>query len=146
MTFQEITFYITFFMVSKMEEILKREDITDNIIIIKINKSYKSGMDAEHLYDVTRGCWKVSIPYASQADYALSVVFGEVKEVYKIFEWVPASEERRKTIEYDAEIEKGRIIFKGEVAPDNIRQKYLYKNVKGLYKRGEANPVKVFMA
>ena len=34
----------------------------------------------------------------------------------------------------------------GEVAPDNIRQKYLYKNVKGLYKRGEANPVKVFMA
>ena len=129
-----------------MAEILKREDITENVIIIKINKSYKSGMDAERLYDVTRGCWKVSIPYASQADYALSVVFGEVIEVYKIFEWVPASEERRKTIEYDAEIEKGRIIFKGEVAPDNIRQKYLYKNVKGLYKRGEANPVKVFMA
>ena len=133
-------------MVSKMEEILKRDEITENIIIIKINKSYKSGMDAERLYDVTRGCWKVSIAYASQADYALSVVFGEVKEVYKIFEWVPASEERRKTVEYDAEIEKGRIIFKGEVAPDNIRQKYLYKNVKGLYKRGEANPVKVFMA
>ena len=129
-----------------MAEILTRNDITENIIIIKVNKSYKSGMDVERLYDVTRGCWKVSIPYASQADYALSVVFGEVKEVYKIFEWVPASEERRKTIEYDAEKEKGRIIFKGEVASDNIRQKYLYKNVKGLYKRGEANPVKVFMA
>ena len=129
-----------------MAKILKRDDITENVIIIKINKSYKSGMDAERLYDVTRGCWKVSIPYASQADYALSVVFGEVIEVYKIFEWVPAFEERRKTIEYDAEIEKRRIIFKGEVAPDNIRQKYLYKNVKGLYKRGEANPVKVFMA
>ena len=129
-----------------MVDFLKRNDITENIIIIKINKSYESGMDAERLYDITRGCWKISIPYASQADYALSVVFGEVKEVYKIFEWVPASEEKRKTIEYDAEIEKGRIIFKGEVAPDNIRQKYLYKNVKGLYKRGEANPVKVFMA
>ena len=128
-----------------MVDFLKRNDITENIIIIKINKSYESGMDAERLYDITRGCWKISIPYASQADYALSVVFGEVKEVYKIFEWVPASEEKRKTIEYDAEIEKGRIIFKGEVAPDNIRQKYLYKNVKGLYKRGEANPVKVFM-
>ena len=129
-----------------MVDFLKRNDITENIIIIKINKSYESGMDAERLYDITRGCWKISIPYASQADYALSVVFGEVKEVYKIFEWVPASEEKRKTIEYDAEIEKGRIIFKGEVAPDNIRQKYLYKNVKGLFKRGEANPVKVFMA
>ena len=129
-----------------MVDFLKRNDITENIIIIKINKSYESGMDAERLYDITRGCWKISIPYASQADYALSVVFGEVKEVYKIFEWVPASEEKRKTIEYDAEIEKGRIIFKGEVAPDNIRQKYLHKNVKGLFKRGEANPVKVFMA
>lgn len=129
-----------------MAKILKRDNITDSIIIIKINKSYKSGMDSEHLYDVTRGCWKVSIPYASRADYALAVVFGEVKEVYKIFEWVPASEERRKTIEYNAEIEKGRIIFRGEVAPENIREKYLGKNVKGLYKRGETNPVKVFMA
>lgn len=129
-----------------MAKILKRDNITDNIIIIKINKSYKSGMDPEHLYDATRGCWKVSIPYASRADYALAVVFGEVKEVYKIFEWVPASEERRKTIEYNAEIEKGRIIFRGEVAPENIREKYLGKNVKGLYKRGETNPVKVFMA
>ena len=96
-------------MVSKMEEILKRDDVTENIIIIKINKSYELGMDAERLYDVTRGCWKVTIPYTSQADYALTVVFGEVKEVYKIFEWVPASEERRKTIEYDADKEKGRL-------------------------------------
>ena len=71
---------------------------------------------------------------------------GKSKKYIKIFMWVPASEDRRKTIEYDAEIEKGRIIFKGEVATDNIRQKYLHKNVKGLYKHGEANPVKVFMA
>ena len=103
-------------------------------------------MSNECLYDVTRGCWKISIPYASAADYALAVSFGEVKEVYKIDEWLPASEERRKTIEYDPEIEKGRIIFKGEVAADIIRNKYLGKNVKRLYKMGEANPVKVFMA
>ena len=125
---------------------LKREDITENIIIIKINRSYRPGMSKENLYDVTRGCWKISIPYASAADYALAVSFGEVKEVYKIDEWLPASEERRKTIEYDPEIEKGRIIFKGEVANDKIRNKYLGKNVKGLYRRGESNPVKVFRA
>ena len=129
-----------------MHDKLKRDDITDNIIIIKINKSYKPGMDADHLYDITRGCWKVSIPYASQADYALAVVYGEVKEVYKIFEWVSALKERRKTIEFNAEIEKGRIIFKGEVASDDVRKKYLGKNVKELYKRGESNPVKLFKA
>jgi len=129
-----------------MHDKLKRDDITDNIIIIKINKSYKPGMDADHLYDITRGCWKVSIPYASQADYALAVVYGEVKEVYKIFEWVSALKERRKTIEFNAEIEKGRIIFKGEVASDDVRKKYLGKDVKELYKRGESNPVKLFKA
>ena len=108
-----------------MHDKLKRDDITDNIIIIKINKSYKPGMDADHLYGITRGCWKVSIPYASQADYALAVVYGEVKEVYKILKWVSALKERRKTIEFNAEIEKGRIIFKGEVASDDVRKKYL---------------------
>ena len=41
-----------------------------------------------------------------------------------------------KTIEYDPEIEKGRIIFKGEVASDKIRNKYLGKHVKG-YTKGE---------
>ena len=103
-------------------------------------------MSRESLYDVTRGYWKISIPLAGTADYALAVSFGEVKEVYRIYEWVPASEERRKTIEYDPEKEKGRIIFKGEVASDQVRNKYLGKNVKGLYKKGEANPVKVFKA
>ena len=109
--------------------LLRKEDITDNIIIIKINRSYKPGMSALQLYDVTRGCWKVSLPYASRADYALSVVYGEVVEVYKIYRWVPASEEKRETIEYDTEKEKGRIIFKGEVAAEDIRKKYIGKSV-----------------
>ena len=34
----------------------------------------------------------------------------------------------------------------GEVAPNNIKEKYLYKNDKGLYKRRETNPVKIFKA
>ena len=125
---------------------LGRKDLTDNIIIIKINRSYTPGMSALQLNDVTRGCWKVSIPYASRADYALAVAYGEVVEVYRIFEWLQASEDKRETIEFDAAKEKGRIIFKGEVAAEEIRKKYIGKDVRKLYKRGEANPVKVFLA
>ena len=125
---------------------LGRKDLTDNIIIIKINRSYTPGMSALQLYDVTRGCWKVSIPYASRADYALAVAYGEVVEVYRIFEWLQASEDKRETIEFDAAKEKGRIIFKGEVAAEEIRKRYIGKDVRKLYKRGEANPVKVFLA
>ena len=70
----------------------------------------------------------------------------EVVEVYRIFEWLQASEDKRETIEFDAAKEKGRIIFKGEVAAEEIRKKYIGKDVRQLYKRGEANPVKVFLA
>ena len=41
-----------------MVQELTLEDIKENIVIIKINKSYREGMSETELYDVTRGCWK----------------------------------------------------------------------------------------
>ena len=34
---------------------LEREEITENVIVIKINRSYKETMSETALYDVTRG-------------------------------------------------------------------------------------------
>lgn len=34
---------------------LTRADITDNVVIIKINRSYREGMSEPELYDITRG-------------------------------------------------------------------------------------------
>ncbi len=124
---------------------LKREDLKENIAIIKINKSYHEGMSALELYDVTRGCWKRKLESVKPAEYVLSVSFGEVKEVYKVDSWVPSSELNRETIPFDAELEKGRIGFNGKVAEEQIRQKYINKSVSELFKRGEADPVKVFL-
>lgn len=50
---------------------LMREEITDNIIIIKLNRSYRPGMSSEELYDITRGCWRRRIKSVEQADFAL---------------------------------------------------------------------------
>ena len=127
-----------------MDELLK-ENIQDNIVIIKINKSFREDMSALELYDVSRGCWKRKIESVEKAEYALSVVYGEVKEVYKIYRWVPAEQMERETIPYDPEINKGRIAFFGEVAKEEIRNRYIGKNVNNLYKRGEADPVKLFL-
>ena len=119
-----------------------REDITDDIIIIKLNKSYRSGMSSEELYDITRGCWKRRIESVERADFALAVYKGEVMEVYRISAWYSALEEIRDTVPFDPEVERGRIIFKGEVAEEKVREKYIGKNVSKLFKRGEASPVK----
>ncbi len=127
-----------------MEE-LKREDITENIAIIKINKSYNEDLSELELYDITRGCWKRKLESVQKAEYVLAVAFGIVKEVYKVDKWVPAYDLHRETIPFDADLEKGRIGFFGKIAIDSIKSKFIGRNVNGLYKRGEADPVKIFL-
>ena len=124
---------------------LTRDDIKENIAIIKINKSYREGMSAIELYDVTRGTWKRKIESVSKADYVLAVAFGEVKEVYKVNGWMHSSKLNRETIPYNEELEGDRIGFSGEVAANEIRNRYIGTSVAGLYKRGEADPVKVIL-
>ena len=122
---------------------LMREDITDDIIIIKLNRSYnRSGMSSEELYDITRGCWKRRIESVERAEFALAVYKEEVIEVYRITAWYSAQEEIRDTVPFNPEVDLGRIIFKGEVAEEKVREKYIGKNVSKLFKRGEASPVK----
>ena len=126
-------------------EKLSVDDLQENIAIIKINKSYRNGMSPLELYDITRGCWKRKLKSVQDVERVLVVVFGEVKEVYDVTSWMEAYKLNRKTILYDAEVEKGRIGFSGKVASGDIRSKYIGKSVADLYRRGEANPVKVFL-
>ena len=52
---------------------LMREDITDDIIIIKLNRSYRFGMSSKELYDITRGCCKRRIESVERAEFAFAV-------------------------------------------------------------------------
>ena len=128
-----------------MPQKLTMEEIRENIVIIKINKSFREGMSKTELYDVTRGCWKRKIASVEKAEYALAVVYGIVKEVYQIDEWLLAENEVRETISYNEAVDAGRIIFKGRTADEEIRKKYLDYSVAGLFKRGEVAPVKVIL-
>lgn len=126
-------------------KIITLEDIRENIVIIKINKSFREGMSETELYDVTRGCWKRKIASVEKADYALAVVYGIVKEVYQIDEWFPAENVVRETIPYNETVDAGRIVFKGRTADEEIRKKYLDHSVVDFFKRGDAGPVKVIL-
>ena len=128
-----------------MPQKLTMEEIRENVVIIKINKSFREGMSKTELYDVTRGCWKRKIASVEKAEYALAVVYGIVKEVYQIDEWLLAENEVRETIPYNEAVDAGRIIFKGRTADEEIRKKYLDYSVAGLFKRGEVAPVKVIL-
>lgn len=131
---------------SKVESnYLSQDDIKDNLVVIKINKTYREGMSAEALYDYTRGIWRRNIESVSIADYALCVVFGIVKEVYEIDRWIPATKAEFKTRTCDPVRCAQRIAFVGRVADDSVRDRYIGKSVANLYKFGEASPVKLFL-
>ena len=125
---------------------LTQNDITEDVVIIKINQSYDLYMSALQLYDITRGCWRRKIESVESAKYALATYKGEVVEVYKIDYWCHASELNRETIPYNPERQHNRIGFSGSVAPKEIRDKYIGKSVKTFFKWGEADPVKLIRA
>lgn len=103
-------------------------NIDDRVLIISIGVTYREGMDDKALYEATRSSWKVS-ERKEKADYALAVYRGEVKEVYKILNWHKD----------DENIE--RWVFTGELAPKNIRDKYIGRSVKQYRKWGNINPI-----
>ena len=47
-----------------MEEI-SRQDLTENVVMIRINKAYHDGMSESELYDATRGIWRRKIESGS---------------------------------------------------------------------------------
>ena len=126
-------------------EYLTERDIHHDLVVIKINRTYYDGISAEALYDYTRGIWKRKIESVSVADYALSVVFGIVVEVYKIDHWMPASETKFTARKVDPKKAAERIAFVGSVAEESVRKRYVGKSVANLYKYGDANPVRVFL-
>lgn len=126
-----------------MNEKLTVESIDENVIIFRITK-YQLGMSATEIYDLTRRCWKVNVEKARKADLAFAVYKGIVLEVYRIAEWVPGHS-TYNSIPVSDEIKRrdeqeGRWEFVGHVAEDNLREKYVEKNVSGFFKRGNQHP------
>lgn len=124
---------------------LCRDNIDDNIVIIKVNKLYRKNMAKQELYEITRGYWKRKIESVKKAEYCLSVANGIVVEVYQIDDWFMAGEIPMVTRTIDYDKVSDRIEFVGEVAEANIREKYIGKSITRLFKPGEANPVKVIL-
>lgn len=125
-----------------MNKKLTVESIDENVIIFRVTK-YQPGMSVTEIYDLVRTCWKVNVEKARKADLAFAVYKGIVLEVYRIDKWVPGHS-TYNSIPVSDEIERrdraeGRWEFVGRVAED-IREKYVEKNVSGFFKRGNQSP------
>ena len=111
------------------------------VAVIRINRLSRPDMKPKELYDATRGWWRVNLNMASKAKYALSVAEGFVKEVYVITAW------HKYGIAGDVADggADGRYQFDGEpVKDDSIRQLYVGRSIEGIFKQGDAYPVRYF--
>ena len=124
--------------------------IAEPVVAININQQYPHAKSAEDLYNSTRGIWRINRERAARAKYAFAVYQGEIKEVYEIERWIPASAQTREYWdgressqgkEYPPEVHEGRSEFIGRLAPEHIRQKYKGRRMPV---RHSQNPIRYF--
>ena len=70
--------------------------MAQEIIVIKISRSYRKGMTPDELYLATSRSWKLSMERCKHVRTVLCVAENEVKEVYTVEEWIQSSDEGRK--------------------------------------------------
>ena len=121
-----------------------RIDAKHSAVLINITKTHRYGMSAAELYDVTRSAWVVSLASAERARYAMALYRGVVREVYAIAAWLPdGSTLRVDDADRNRDTEpKRRYEFVGTIADDDVRRKYIDRNVSAYFPRGAANPIK----
>jgi hypothetical protein len=114
----------------------------ENCALIRINKTYRSGMPSSELYEYTRGIWKISEETRNKLQFACCVFNGVIREVYKIEKWFPAGTtfySHRSDIL--SRLNSGRYEFIGNIADPIIKNKYNYKSVAHLFKKGFISPI-----
>jgi hypothetical protein len=112
--------------------------IEDEAILIVINRLYQSDMTAEELYEATRGTWKIaSRRRQSVPVLAMAVYKGIVREVFRIWRWLPACKLKYRTRDSATLKKRGRHEFQGDIARD-VRNRYVGFSVRHILSGGRA--------
>lgn len=116
------------------------KQITEPVMLIRINKLYSPGMTAEALYEATRGIWTCGTR-REKARYGFAVFQGVVRQVYEIQAWHPAGTLEYKTRKPDDVRSPKRWEFSGKVAA-NLSKKYKGGSVDAFFSQGAQLPFK----
>ena len=118
-----------------------RIDPKQKVILININRAFEYDMKPGELYDATRSAWKISDLHAAEAEYAMSIYRGVVREVYTIAGWFPEGSTLRAARDEWRTLNTDRREFVGTIADGTIRNCYVGRSVAAYYKKGAQNPI-----
>lgn len=125
-------------LLAMANEVLQTNDndlsnIFEDVCLIKINKSYHSGMSEEELYNATSVSWVVNLDKTSTRDiqYYCAVYDNKIIEVYELTGYHADS----------APSKEKRFILEGQLAYDKLRKQLIGVDVSDIHK-GKENPIK----
>jgi hypothetical protein len=113
--------------------------VKEDAILIRINRLYRSNMNAHELYEATRGIWKLDLR-RYKAKYAMAIYQGIVQEVYRIDRWIPAGYSEYTT-RSPADLKvRGRWEFEGNVEK-RLSKRYVGKSVRKYFPKHSQSSV-----
>jgi hypothetical protein len=115
--------------------------INEPVVAININKTYRHGISAGELYDCTRGIWRLRKDRAERASFAFAVYHGVIREVYEVNQWFREGSTEYKNRKTPSTIAKNRFEFVGKVAQENVRNKYVGKQMPEPHSQ---NPIRYY--
>lgn len=115
--------------------------IDDAVLLIRINQLYRYGITAQELYEATRGVWVIG-ERREGAQYAFAVFRGVVREVYGVEAWFPAGSTDYLTRPLEEVTHPGRWKFTGRVAEQEVRNRYINKNITAYFSGSSQNPIR----
>lgn len=115
-------------------------ELSEDSIIININRTYKRGNSGTEVYDATREIWTINERRINEIRYVLSEFRGLIVEVFEVDEWYLKDRGYGENSKRAGETRKG-YGFVGHVAPDAIRKLSINKSIKRYKQKGQAFPV-----
>ncbi len=109
----------------------RKIEITDPVMLININKLFKRNMSKDELYQATRQSWKVW-EKRNKIKYVLVHYKWIVREIYEVEGWYSVVNETWQK----------RWAFNGNIANDDVRDKYLYGLVRQYFSKWAAYPIR----
>ncbi len=111
---------------------IEAADITDSVVLLRIDRSYRFGITAAELYEATRGDWAMTPEKRFiKPRYAMAIVSFVIREVYIIDSWHPV---------LASSWGPGRWQFDGTIASD--KADFIGKSVQRYINRRSSNPVR----
>ena len=117
--------------------LLEEKDIRHKILVIKVSKFYKKGMDEKTLYDTVRGVWRVSKEKVKEVEYVFGVYNSLIVAVYKPSAWFVCKEAKDRLPKQNNVLTpktENRLFFVDEryeqgLPPDENQSFYMYKSI-----------------